>query len=142
MRVAPLGLVQAWAPATAFIPAAQTAATKHGHPSGYLSVAAMAALVRMLMNGMDLLAAADEAVALLSNDPEADETISALGAATEMWRERPTDHASAVARLGEGWVGEKTLTVGAYAALAGQSFCEVFAIAANHDGDSTIIVFQ
>jgi len=26
--------------------------------------------------------------------------------------------------------------LGVYAALAGQSFCEVFAIAANHDGDS------
>jgi len=53
-----------------------------------------------------------------------------------MWRERPTDHASAVERLGEGWVGEEALAVGVYAALAGQSFCEVFAIAANHDGDS------
>jgi ADP-ribosyl-[dinitrogen reductase] hydrolase len=85
---------------------------------------------------MDLLAAADEAVALLSNDPEADETISALRAATGMWRERPTDHVSAVERLGEGWVGEEALAVGVYAALAGQSFREVLAIAANHDGDS------
>jgi ADP-ribosyl-[dinitrogen reductase] hydrolase len=136
MRVAPLGLVQAWAPATAFIVAAQTAAITHGHPSGYLSAAAMAAIVRMLVDGMDLLAAADEAVNLLSNDPEADETISALRAATGMWRERPTDHASAVERLGEGWVGEEALAMGVYAALAGQSFREVFAIAANHDGDS------
>jgi ADP-ribosyl-[dinitrogen reductase] hydrolase len=136
MRVVPLGLVQAWAPATAFVVAAQTAAITHGHPSGYLSAAAMAAIVRMLIDGMDLLAAADEAVALLSNDPEADETISALRAATGMWRERPTDHASAVERLGEGWVGEEALAVGVYAALAGQSFREVLAIAANHDGDS------
>jgi ADP-ribosylglycohydrolase len=96
----------------------------------------MAAMVRMLVDGMDLLAAADEAVALLSNDPEADDTISAIRAATEMWRERPTDHASAVARLGEGWIGEEALAVGIYAALAGQTFREVFAIAANHDGDS------
>ena len=125
MRVVPLGLVQAWAPATAFIVAAQTAAITHGHPSGYLSAAAMAAMVRMMIDGMDLLAAADEAVALLSNDPEADETISALRAATGMWRERPTDHASAVERLGEGWVGEEALAVGVYAALAGQSFREV-----------------
>jgi ADP-ribosyl-[dinitrogen reductase] hydrolase len=136
MRVAPLGLVQAWAPATAFIVAAQTAAITHGHPSGYLSAAAMAAIVRMLIDGMDLLAAADEAVALLSNDPEADETISALRAAMETWQERPSDHASAVKRLGKGWVGEEALAVGVYAALAGQSFREVFAIAANHDGDS------
>lgn len=136
MRVAPLGLVQTWAPATAFIVAAQTTAITHGHPSGYLSAAAMAAIVRMLIDGMDLLAAADEAVALLSNDPEADETISTLRAATGMWRERPTDHASAVERLGEGWVGEEALAVGVYAALAGQSFREVLAIAANHGGDS------
>jgi ADP-ribosylglycohydrolase len=38
--------------------------------------------------------------------------------------------------LGEGWVGEEVLAVGVYAALAGQSFREVFATAANHDGDS------
>jgi ADP-ribosyl-[dinitrogen reductase] hydrolase len=53
-----------------------------------------------------------------------------------MWRERPSDHASAVERLGKGWVGEEALAVSIYAALAGQSFREVFAIAANHDGDS------
>jgi ADP-ribosyl-[dinitrogen reductase] hydrolase len=46
------------------------------------------------------------------------------------------DHASAVERLGEGWVGEEALAVGVYAALTGRSFREVFAIAANHDGDS------
>ena len=126
MRVAPLGLVQAWAPATAFIVAAQTAAITHGHPSGYLSAAAMAAMVRMLVDGTDLLAAADEAVALLSNDPEADEKMSALHAATKMWREHPTDHALAVAPLGEGWGGEEALAVGVYAALAGQSFRELF----------------
>jgi len=34
--------------------AAQTAAITHGHPSGYLSAAAMAAIVRMLIDGMDL----------------------------------------------------------------------------------------
>jgi ADP-ribosylglycohydrolase len=78
MRVAPLGLVQARAPATTFIVAAQTAAIMHGHPSGYLSAAAMVAIVRMLMDGTDLLAAADEAVILLTNDPEADETISVV----------------------------------------------------------------
>jgi ADP-ribosylglycohydrolase len=137
MCVAPLGLVQAWAPATAFIVAAQAAAVTHGHPSGYLSAAAMAAMVRMLVDGTDLLAAADEAVALLSNDPEADETISAIRAATKMWRECLSDHASAVERLGEGWVGQEALAVGIYAALAGQSFREVFAVAANHDSDST-----
>ena len=38
--------------------------------------------------------------------------------------------------MGEGWIGEEALAVGVYAALAGQSFREVFAIAANHDGDS------
>jgi ADP-ribosylglycohydrolase len=93
-------------------------------------------MVRMLVDGMDLLAAADEAAALLSNDPEADKTISALRAAMEIWRERPADHASAVERLGEGWVGEEALAVGIYAPLAGQTFREVFAIAANNDGDS------
>jgi ADP-ribosylglycohydrolase len=138
MRVAPLGLVQARAPATTFIVAAQTAAIMHGHPSGYLSAAAMAAIVRMLMDGTDLLAAADEAVILLTNDPEADETISVVRAAMEIWRERPADHASAVKPLGEGWVGEEVLAVGVYAALAGLSFREVFATAANHNGDSTV----
>jgi hypothetical protein len=67
----------------------------------------MAVMIRMLADGVHLLGAADEAVALLSNDPEADETILALRAAMGMWQERPSDHASALERLGKGWVGKK-----------------------------------
>jgi hypothetical protein len=58
-------------------------------------------MIRMLIDGMDLLAVTYEAVSLSSNDPEADETILALRAAMEMWQERPSDHASAVAEFGE-----------------------------------------
>ena len=126
MRVAPLGLVQAWAPATAFIVAAQTAAITHGHPSGYLSAAAMAAMVRMLVDGTDLLAAADEAVALLSNDPEADERCSRSMRPRRCGGSIRPIMLLAVAPLGEGWGGEEALAVGVYAALAGQSFRELF----------------
>jgi ADP-ribosyl-[dinitrogen reductase] hydrolase len=38
--------------------------------------------------------------------------------------------------LGQGSVGEEALAIGLYRALAGGSFAETLAIAANHDGDS------
>jgi len=46
------------------------------------------------------------------------------------------NHTHNVKRLGEGWVGEEALAIGIYAALAGGTFPEVFAIGANHEGDS------
>ena len=46
------------------------------------------------------------------------------------------DPALAVARLGEGWVGEEALAIGLYAALAATEYTDAVRIASNHGGDS------
>ena len=52
----------------------------------------------------------------------------------ECMADRPVE---AIARLGLGWTGEEAVAIAAYAALTGgDSFGEVVARAANHDGDS------
>lgn len=136
MRVAPLGLVRSWTPATAFMVAAEAAAVTHTHPSGYLSAAAMAAIIRMLIAGMDLPEVIDEAIGLLGNAAGADETLDALAKAKALWKAGDDNHPVMIGRLGGGWVGEEALAIGVYAALSGASFPDVFTIAANHSGDS------
>ena len=46
MHVAPIGLLAVFAPAQTAGLAAHAAALTHGHPSGYISAAASAAMVR------------------------------------------------------------------------------------------------
>jgi ADP-ribosylglycohydrolase len=135
MRVAPLGLVASIDAERAFGLAAEAAALTHGHPSGYLSAATMASLVRELVGGASLQTALDRSLARLSRADGHEETSAAL------------DHASRVAgtgkfgsvaakALGEGWVGEEALAIALFAATCAASFGGMLQVAANHDGDS------
>jgi len=136
MRVAPLGLVRAWAPELAFNAAARAASITHGHPSGYWSAGAMAFIIRKLMDGEDLRAAAEMSLGILSGKQEVEETIKAISGALGASLTPSFNHHADLRLLGEGWVGEEALAVGLYAALVGRSFEDVCKIAANHDGDS------
>lgn len=136
MRVAPIGLVRAWSAETAFEVAGRAAAITHGHPTGYLSSGAMAMMIRLAVGGEKLPRAAETAMATAAASSRGGETAAAIGQALDTARARPRDHPAAVAKLGAGWIGEEALAIGLYAALAGGSFAEVLAIAANHDGDS------
>jgi len=137
MRVAPIGLLpRRFDAEEAFRLAARAGALTHGHPSGYLSAGALAATVRLLVDGIDLNAAAHGACAILETWSGHQETLSAIGAALDAAALRPTDHTVAVRSLGEGWVGEEALSIGLYAALSATSFGEAMRIAVNHDGDS------
>jgi ADP-ribosyl-[dinitrogen reductase] hydrolase len=136
MRTAPLGLVRQWTPEQAFDAAAKAAAITHGHPSGFWSAGAMAAMVRMLAEGQELEAATLQVIELLRIRPEHEETSDALEAALLAFRSCTGIHTDQIKQLGEGWVGEEALAIGVYAALVGRSFPEVLAIASNHDGDS------
>jgi ADP-ribosyl-[dinitrogen reductase] hydrolase len=136
MRTAPLGLVRQWTPEQAFDAAARAAAITHGHPSGFWSAGAMAAMVRLLVDGEDLEAATLQVIELLKTRPEHEETSDALKTALLAFRSGTGIHTDQIKQLGEGWVGEEALAIGLYAALVGQSFPEVLAIASNHDGDS------
>ena len=136
MRVAPIGCVRQWSPEQAFDIAEKAAAITHGHPSGYLSAAAMAAIVRMLLDGTDLPKATNQTLRMLSVQPDHQETTDAIKAALQAWQTRSSDHTAKIRNLGLGWIGEEALAIALYAALSGNSFKSVLAIGANHDGDS------
>ncbi len=78
MRVAPVGLCLELSDEEAFELAARCAAQTHGHPSGYLSAGALAAIVRNLIDGLEPDRCAARAVELAGRWHGADETIAAL----------------------------------------------------------------
>jgi ADP-ribosyl-[dinitrogen reductase] hydrolase len=136
MRVAPIGLIRDWSPRQAFDVAAKAAAITHGHPSGFWSAGAMAAMIAMVIDGIDLRDAAIGSLNMLIDCAESAETIDAVNAALKASLSGRGDHTIVVKELGQGWVGEEALAVGLYASLVGSSFAEVLSIAANHSGDS------
>lgn len=136
MRAAPIGLFADFDPANAANLAARAAALTHGHPSGYISAAAMASMLRFMLDGIDLTTAATKTKRLLSTWNGKGETEARIDAALEAAARASRSHRSVVASLGAGWTGEEALAIGLYSALVGDSFSEVFRIAANHDGDS------
>ena len=137
MRVAPIGLFAALRPEEVAELAACAAALTHGHASGYLSAGAMAAIVRLSLDGTNLADAARQANAIISRRKGAEETVSMIDAALSAASSGASNHRKAIGSLGKGgWCGEDALAIGLYAALVAQSFPEVLSIAANHDGDS------
>jgi len=136
MRVAPIGLL-ASSPEDAAELAARAAALTHGHPSGYWSAAAMAAMVRMSLDGSEPAEAARRATAIISGKKGAKETVEMIDAALNVASAAAPNHRQAIALLGDGgWCGQDALAIGLYSALRAESFPQALSIAANHDGDS------
>ncbi|HSD62107.1 MAG TPA: ADP-ribosylglycohydrolase family protein, partial [Burkholderiales bacterium] len=136
MRVAPIGLVRDYTPEQAFELAARAAALTHGHPGGYLPAGALAAMIRLLLEGASLGAAAERALALLRERPGQEDTSALLRAALSLAHKHGVAHDEAIRQLGEGWTGDEALAIALYAALASDSVEEAVIIGANHDGDS------
>jgi len=136
MRVAPIGLMAEITPGAALDIGARAAAITHGHPTGFWSSGAMAAMVALIRLGSEPDAAAREVVGLLEPEPECRETVQAVTGAQELAHDRPEGRPEDVRILGEGWIGEEALAIGLYSVLCGKSFPDVLAIAANHGGDS------
>jgi ADP-ribosylglycohydrolase len=78
VRSAPFGLDPHASPEGAFDMAVECATPTHGHPSGYLAAGAFAAMVRALVDGLDLPAPTDLALDLLARHPGHDEVTAAL----------------------------------------------------------------
>jgi ADP-ribosyl-[dinitrogen reductase] hydrolase len=135
MRVAPLGLVPAIDADEAFRLAHAAAALTHGHPNGRLSAAALASLLRDLLDDMPIMAALGLMEARLQATPGGDETLAALRKACAL-ADGDLSSADAIAALGEGWTGEEALAIGLYAVLRADSFEAAVRLAADHDGDS------
>lgn len=134
MRAAPAGMFAADA-VEAFGLGAHLAAITHGHPSGYLSAGALAAIVREIFHGATLDEALDTAEDVLVGWAGHAETLGALREARFLARAgRPTPET--VERLGGGWTGEEALAIGVYAALAATTVTTAILVAVNHSGDS------
>jgi len=129
IRAAPIGLFPDHLDAeAAFQLGAETAALTHGHSTGFLCAGVVAAIVRRLMDGVDLRRAAGEGLAVLRRRKGHEEAAAAMEAALGNPRK--------VQDLGAGWVAEEALAIGLHAALQSPTFEAALAMAANHDGDS------
>lgn len=135
MRAAPAGLIPRLTPEEAFELGADCAAITHGHPSGYLSAGALAAALRLLLDGDSLAGAVSGAAALLRPHPGHEETSAALAGAVELAAAGPPSPEK-VESLGEGKVGEEALAIAVYCALAAPDPRSALLLAVNHSGDS------
>jgi ADP-ribosyl-[dinitrogen reductase] hydrolase len=136
MRAAPFGLFPALGDVErVFELGAETGALTHGHPSGYLSAAHLAATVACLRDGMGLRDALNQADTLLARRPEHMETTRALAKAYRLADKGPPAP-EALEGLGGGWVGEEALAIAVCCALTAEDFADGVLRAVNHSGDS------
>ncbi|CAN5686619.1 hypothetical protein BH11ARM2_BH11ARM2_09770 [soil metagenome] len=128
MRVAPVGLIAN----NPFEYGSGVAAITHGHPLGYESAGAMAALIGKALTEKTL---AQAVAATLDEIADHREIVG--------WMRRAADLASsdvpadrAIESLGEGWVAEEALAIGIFCALRAENMKEALILAVNHSGDS------
>ena len=145
MRVAPIGLYFA----ENRVPmersdriGAEAAAVTHGHPLGWLPAAALAHIIRCLVEheDMSILAAVRDAQAAL---PETFPEEACVGELQQLLQRAidlsasDLDDLDAIRQLGQGWVGDEALAIAVYCALRHADDFEAAIVAAvNHSGDS------
>lgn len=143
MRVAPVGMfVAQWDGDTsvemtkkAFDIACSVAGLTHGHPTGQLAAGALAAIVALVLNGIPLTIAIEQAKAQLRSHPDHLDTLVAIEHA-QVLAECEPNQTDAIQKLGEGWVAEEALAVSLYCALCAEDFEAGVVLAVNHNGDS------
>jgi ADP-ribosylglycohydrolase len=132
MRIAPCALVRDW---DSFDLGCKVAAITHGHHSGRLAAGALAVIIRHVLEGRDVAKAISAALVRLIPEPGSEECIAALRRAVDLWKSRAA--AGDIEKLGLGWVADEALSMGVYAALAGEkNLHQGLTIAVNHSGDS------
>jgi ADP-ribosyl-[dinitrogen reductase] hydrolase len=129
MRAAPFALLGE----DAFAFAIGGALLTHSHPSGYLSAGALAHLVHLLLQDVDLREAVAETRTKLLTWDGHEEQVAALDAAVALGRPTPE---AIEAELGGGWCGEEALAIGVCCALAATDLRDGLLLAVNHTGDS------
>ncbi len=139
MRSAPIGLA-AGDRHRAFELARDAAVLTHGHPSGYLSAAYLAALVHDLARGAALPEALADADRLLQGERDHEEVVGAVAHARALAASGPPS-AEALQALGGGWVGEEALAIALACALTADTgapagVAEALWRAVCHSGDS------
>lgn len=126
MRSAPFGLIRIDDPSFAL----ESAALTHGHPTGQVAAAALAFLIRAIMETHDLGTSISATFDWLTQIDHHQETFAALKAATT---------ATNIEQLGEGWIAEEAFAMGVFAALQyprPEHMLEALALAVTHGGDS------
>ena len=114
------------------------AALTHGHPSGYYPAGVLAAIIATIIIGGTIEDGIRISMAFLDGRIGSRETIEAVQAAVELWKNRDiTPSSKSVESLGGGWIAEEALAIGIYCALsAGEDFAKGVLLAVNHSGDS------
>jgi ADP-ribosylglycohydrolase len=142
MRAAPAGLFAAFkhdSPESnrslAFELGTKTARLTHGHPSGYLSAAALSLIIFDLISGLTLSDAIGDALAALKAHEGSRETSAKLEDAVRLAAGRE-DPIACIAELGQGWTGEEALAIAVFCALRAESLEEGICMAVNITGDS------
>ena len=138
MRMAPVGLAGwrfGWDSAYVLALGANLGRLTHGHPTGYLSAGAFAALVFELLKGSSLEDATGTVVELLGSHEGHQETVMAIDQARNAAAGNG-DRMTVPLTLGEEWIGEEALAIGLYCALVAPDLEEGVILAANIGGDS------
>ncbi|MFF7710739.1 ADP-ribosylglycohydrolase family protein [Pseudomonas sp. NPDC007930] len=136
MRTAPIGLL---AHADHLDLGARAAAQTHGHVDGWMPAGILARIVARLASGEEKFLAVRHALddasvwaqrhgVQFSNDRYV--------LARELARKMRYNPELAIARLGEGWVGDEALAIALYSFLSAHDFSDAIRRASNHDGDS------
>lgn len=134
MRAAPIGLV--FDAEEAFVKGMIAGAITHGHPSGYLSSAALARIIAELMRGESLSHALGTTMERLKHESGHEECLLYLKKAYEL-ADAEIEPTRAIEALGLGWVGEEALAIAVYCALKyADDGRKALLLAVNHDGDS------
>lgn len=141
MKIAPVGLIFHGNNKEAFKTGCEISAITHGHPSGYLSAGFLASVIADVANGLSLLQSIRNALAILMEWNDYEETFSAVEKAINLFQQtkgRPMDVSAAeVEQLGGGWVAEEALSISLYASLIHENdFERGVILAINHSGDS------
>jgi ADP-ribosylglycohydrolase len=149
MRVAPIGLFVAKrdsaAPlhrvtnnnaALAFQWGCWAAQLTHGHPTGFLSAGAFAAIICQIALGHSLSAAIETSLKLVCAQPQHKETSQAIKQAVSRATADKQFRQQSLTELGHGWVAEEALAMSLYCSLTAKSFSDGVIYAVNHDGDS------
>ena len=142
MRTAPLGLIDT-DPACAQALGDAAGALTHGHMDGWLPGGVLSATVRLILQGSEITAAAQQALRQLAQHPHPDQaavcgsgTCRLAATAVRLAQESQRSRYEVFMLLGEGWTGDEALAIGLYAAGTAPDFKGAVRLAANHDGDS------
>ena len=140
MRVAPIGLYQAVRHGLANVDftwdlAIKSAALTHGHITGQLATAYFAHLIQMLVWGVALDSAIEQATKVLITHPGHEETLQSVELAQSLARDARHPEI-AIPLMGDGHISESCLAIALYACLKFDDLDEVLIAAVNHNGDA------